>query len=85
MRMGCYLADHIPNAEFLEIAGVDHCDLGNAPKAIDAFGHHGQLTYVNSSQQNTTLCKCCGSGSVANEALTLSLQFHDGSLKNCYC
>ena len=37
LRMGRYLADHIPNAEFLEIAGVDHCDLGNAPKAIDAI------------------------------------------------
>ena len=36
-RMGRYLADRIPNAEFLEIAGVDHCDLGNAPKAIDAI------------------------------------------------
>ena len=35
LRMGRYLADHIPNAEFLEIAGVDHCDLGNAPEAID--------------------------------------------------
>ncbi len=37
LRMGRYLSDHIPNAEFLEIAGVDHCDLGNAPKAIDAI------------------------------------------------
>ena len=37
LRMGRYLADHIPKAEFLEIAGVDHCDLGNAPKAIEAI------------------------------------------------
>ena len=35
LRMGRYLADHIPNSEFLEIAGVDHCDLGNAPKTIE--------------------------------------------------
>ena len=34
VRMGRYLADKIPNAKFLEIAGVDHCDLGNAPEAI---------------------------------------------------
>lgn len=33
-RMGRYLADNIPNAEYLEIAGVDHCDLGSAPDAI---------------------------------------------------
>lgn len=36
-RMGRYLADHIPNAEFLEIAGVDHCDLANAPEAIETI------------------------------------------------
>ena len=34
VRMGRYLADKIPNSKFLEIAGVDHCDLGNAPEAI---------------------------------------------------
>jgi pimeloyl-ACP methyl ester carboxylesterase len=33
-RMGRYMADRIPNAEYLEIAGVDHCDLGSAPDAI---------------------------------------------------
>ncbi len=33
-RMGRYLADNIPNAEYLEIAGVDHCDLGSAPDAV---------------------------------------------------
>jgi hypothetical protein len=32
--MGRYLADNIPNSKFIEIAGVDHCDLGNAPGAI---------------------------------------------------
>ena len=35
-RMGRYLADNIPHAEFLEIAGVDHCDLGNSPQAIES-------------------------------------------------
>jgi len=34
VRMGRNLADKIPNSKFLEIAGVDHCDLGNAPEAI---------------------------------------------------
>lgn len=34
VRMGGYLADKIPNSKFLEMAGVDHCDLGNAPEAI---------------------------------------------------
>ena len=34
IRMGRYLADNIPNSKFIEIAGVDHCDLGNAPEAI---------------------------------------------------
>ena len=34
VRMGRYLADNIPNSKFIEIAGVDHCDLGNAPGAI---------------------------------------------------
>jgi|TARA_B110000444_G_scaffold250813_1_gene277801 pimeloyl-ACP methyl ester carboxylesterase len=34
VRMGRYLADNIPNSKFIEIAGVDHCDLGNAPEAI---------------------------------------------------
>jgi len=33
-RVGRYLADKIPNSKFSEIAGVDHCDLGNAPDAI---------------------------------------------------
>ena len=35
VRMGRYLADKIPNSHFMEIAGVDHCDLGNSPDAID--------------------------------------------------
>ena len=34
VRMGRYLADNIPDSKFVEIAGVDHCDLGNAPEAI---------------------------------------------------
>ena len=34
VRMGRDLADKIPNSKFMEIAGVDHCDLGNAPEAI---------------------------------------------------
>ena len=34
VRMGRDLADKIPNSKFVEIAGVDHCDLGNAPEAI---------------------------------------------------
>ena len=34
VRMGRYLADKIPNSKFLEIAGFDDCDLGNAPEAI---------------------------------------------------
>jgi pimeloyl-ACP methyl ester carboxylesterase len=34
VRMGRYLADNIPNSKFIEIAGVDHCDLGNPPEAI---------------------------------------------------
>lgn len=33
-RMGRYLANGIPNSEYLEIAGVDHCDLAQAPDAI---------------------------------------------------
>ena len=33
-RMGRYLAGNIPNATYLEIAGVDHCDLGSAPDAV---------------------------------------------------
>ena len=35
VRMGRYLADKIPNSHFMEIAGVDHCDLGNSPDAIE--------------------------------------------------
>lgn len=34
LHMGRYLADHIPHARFLELAGVDHADLANAPTAI---------------------------------------------------
>lgn len=34
IRMGRLLASHILNSEFVEIAGVDHCDLANAPLAI---------------------------------------------------
>lgn len=33
-RMGRYLANGIPNSEYLEIAGVDHCDLAQAPNGI---------------------------------------------------
>lgn len=36
-RMGRYLAGHIPGAEYLEIAGVDHCDLASAPEAVKAI------------------------------------------------
>jgi len=37
LRMGRYLSDHIPGAHFIEIAGVDHCDLANAPEAVEAI------------------------------------------------
>jgi len=34
LHMGRYLADHIPGARFLELAGVNHADLASAPTAI---------------------------------------------------
>jgi pimeloyl-ACP methyl ester carboxylesterase len=34
VRLGRYLAENIPNAEFLEVDGVDHADLSQSPKAI---------------------------------------------------
>lgn len=37
VRMGRAMASLIPNAQFLEVEGVDHCDLGRAPKAIAAI------------------------------------------------
>lgn len=36
-HMGRFLASGIPGAEYLEIAGVDHCDLASAPKAIKSI------------------------------------------------
>ena len=35
IRMGRYLHSHIAGSEFLEIAGVDHCNLANSPEAIN--------------------------------------------------
>ena len=35
IRMGRYLHSRITGSEFLEIAGVDHCDLANSPQAIN--------------------------------------------------
>jgi len=35
IRLGRALAEALPNAEFLEVAGVDHSDLSQAPEAIE--------------------------------------------------
>jgi pimeloyl-ACP methyl ester carboxylesterase len=35
IRLGRFVADHLPNAEFIEVNGVDHADLSQAPGAID--------------------------------------------------
>lgn len=34
IRLGRFLADHVPNAEFLEVEGVDHSDLSQAPETF---------------------------------------------------
>jgi pimeloyl-ACP methyl ester carboxylesterase len=35
VRMGRALAEGLPNAEFLEVSGVDHADLSQSPEAIE--------------------------------------------------
>jgi len=35
VRMGRAMADAIPNAEFLELPGIDHCDLSQAPEGVE--------------------------------------------------
>lgn len=37
VRMGRAMSNLIPNAQFLEVEGVDHCDLARAPKALVAI------------------------------------------------
>lgn len=37
IRMGRNLSRELPNSEFVEVAGVDHCDLAKAPNAIEAI------------------------------------------------
>jgi pimeloyl-ACP methyl ester carboxylesterase len=34
IRLGRYLAEHLPNAEFLEVNAVDHVDIAQSPEAI---------------------------------------------------
>jgi pimeloyl-ACP methyl ester carboxylesterase len=34
IRLGRYLAEKIPNAEFLEVNGVDHVDIAGSPEAV---------------------------------------------------
>jgi pimeloyl-ACP methyl ester carboxylesterase len=34
IRLGRYLADNIPNAEFLEVNAVDHVDIAESPEAV---------------------------------------------------
>ncbi len=35
IRLGRYLAENIPDAEFLEVNAVDHADLSQSPQAIE--------------------------------------------------
>ncbi len=35
VRLGRAMADAIPNAEFLELPGIDHCDLSQAPEGVE--------------------------------------------------
>jgi pimeloyl-ACP methyl ester carboxylesterase len=34
IRLGRYLAEHLPNAEFLEVNAVDHVDIAQSPDAV---------------------------------------------------
>jgi len=34
IRLGRYLAEHLPNAEFLEVNAVDHVDIAQSPEAV---------------------------------------------------
>ncbi|MFT5655972.1 MAG: pimeloyl-ACP methyl ester carboxylesterase, partial [Arenicella sp.] len=35
VRLGRAMADAIPNAEFLELPGIDHGDLSSAPQGVE--------------------------------------------------
>ena len=35
IRLGRFIADNLPNAEFMEVDGVDHGDLSQSPEAIE--------------------------------------------------
>jgi pimeloyl-ACP methyl ester carboxylesterase len=35
IRLGRYIADNLPNAEFMEVDGVDHGDLSQSPEAVE--------------------------------------------------
>ncbi|MBW2291179.1 MAG: alpha/beta hydrolase [Deltaproteobacteria bacterium] len=35
IRLGRFVADHLPNAEFLEVNGVDHADVSQSPEAVE--------------------------------------------------
>lgn len=35
IRLGRFLADRLPNSEFLEVHGVDHADISQSPEAVD--------------------------------------------------
>lgn len=37
VRLGRAIADSLPNSEFIEVAGIDHSDLAQAPEAIKAI------------------------------------------------
>jgi pimeloyl-ACP methyl ester carboxylesterase len=35
VRLGRALADALPNAEFLEVSGIDHADLSQSPEGME--------------------------------------------------
>ena len=45
LRLGRALAEALPDAEFLEVSGVDHADLSQSPEAVTRFREFAQSVY----------------------------------------
>lgn len=54
IRLGRYIAEHIPGAEFMEVNAVDHGDLSQAPEAIERIKRFCEEIESGEGERNIT-------------------------------
>ncbi|PHS26003.1 MAG: hypothetical protein COA85_06400 [Robiginitomaculum sp.] len=86
IRMGRYLAEHIPGAEFFEMAGSDHADLSTSPEAVKRVEQFckGILKSENSTTDHghgtilATVLAIKAGRSISDEAFGKTVQAYNG-------